>query len=135
VARVAAEDVSARGDLVLVSVGPPAARVVPVLAWFEEDVLELAGSAGGEFLVGGRSMAKNRAGALAASLVVPNGHPQLSAPRLRSTWMVTHLAMATRLPELALAAGLQGVTVLSDLLPFVPALDDGDAPAMLRGVR
>ncbi|HEX3540468.1 MAG TPA: hypothetical protein VHT75_08505 [Acidimicrobiales bacterium] len=46
---------------------------------------------------------------------------------------MTHLAMGTRLPELARAAGLQGVTVLSDLLEFVPAVDDIDALMMLRG--
>jgi hypothetical protein len=41
--------------------------------------------------------------------------------------------MGTRLPELARAAGLQGVTVLSDLLEFVPALSDDDALVALRG--
>ncbi len=46
---------------------------------------------------------------------------------------MTHLAMGTRLPELARAAGLQGVTVLSDLLPFVPAFDEAEALEMLRG--
>ena len=112
---------------VLVRVGEPAARVVPVLAGWEDEVLDLAATAGGEFLVGGRSTARNRAGALAASLVVGNGRPRFSASRLRSTWLVTHLAMGTRLPELARAAGLQGVTVLSDLLAFVPALDDDEA--------
>lgn len=135
VARVSADDVRVHGDAVLVGVGEPSARVVPVLAAWEQDVLELAGFAGGEFLVGGRSMAKNRAGALAASLVVANGHPRFSASRLRSTWLVTHLTIGTRLPELARAAGLQGVTVLSDLLPFAAALDADEALAMLRGVR
>jgi hypothetical protein len=118
---------------VLVRVGEPAARIVPVLASWERDVLELAASAGDEFLVGGRSVARNRAGSLAASIVVALGHPRLSASRLRSTWLVTHLAMGTRLPELARAAGLQGVTVLSDLLPFVPSLDELEAISMLRG--
>ncbi len=65
--------------------------------------------------------------------MVAHGHPKLSASRLRSTWLVTHLAMGTRLPELARAAGLQGVTVLSDLLPFVPAIDEATAVEMLRG--
>jgi len=135
VARVSADDVTIHGEAVRVRVGEPSARIVPVLVGWEHDVVGLAGSAGGEFLVGGRSTAKNRAGALAASLVVANGHPRFSASRLRSTWLVTHLAMGTRLPELARAAGLQGVTVLSDLLPFVPGLDDDEALAMLRGVR
>jgi hypothetical protein len=103
------------------------------LAAWEEEVWDLAISAGEDFLVGGRSTARNRAGALAASFVVPLGHPRLSAPRLRSTWLVTHLALGTRLPELAHAAGMQGVTVLSDLLRFVPALDEGETLTMLRG--
>jgi hypothetical protein len=95
-------------------------------------VLDLAETAGGDFLVGGSSRARNRAGALAASVVVGNGSAHFSASRLRSTWLVTHLAMGTRLPELAQAAGFQGVTVLSDLLPFVPALDDEATLKMLR---
>jgi hypothetical protein len=105
---------------------------VPVLSGWEDEVLGLAATAGEEFLVGGRSTSRNRAGSLAASLVVGNGHPKFSASRLRSTWLVTHLTMGTRLPELARAAGLQGVTVLSDLLPFVPLLDEDEALAMLR---
>jgi len=135
VARVAAEDVSVHGEAVVVRVGQPSARIVPVLASWESEVLDLAATAGDDFLVGGRSVSKNRAGALAASLVVPNGSPRVSASRLRATWLVTHLAMGTRLPELARAAGMQGVTVLSDLLSFVPALDNDEARAMLRGVR
>ena len=119
----------------LVRVGEPAARVVPMLVRWEDEVLDLAATAGDEFLVGGRSTARNRTGALAASLVVAHGHPKFSASRLRSTWLVTHLAVGTRLPELARAAGLQGVTVLSDLLEFVPALDGVHAVEMLRGVR
>jgi hypothetical protein len=135
VARVEAADVTASGAAVLVRVGEPAARVVPVLARWQDEVVELAASAGDEFLVGGRSLAKNRAGSLAASIVVAHGHPRVSAARLRSTWLVAHLAMGTRLPELARAAGLQGVTVLSDLLAFVSALDEAAAIEMLRGAR
>jgi hypothetical protein len=133
VARVGPEDVTTTDGVVLVGVGEPAARVVPVLAWWQDEVVDLAATAGDECLVGGRSLARNRAGALAASIVLAHGHPKLSASRLRSTWLVTHLAMGTRLPELARAAGLQGVTVLSDLLPFVPALSEAEAIAMLQG--
>lgn len=117
----------------LVRVREPAARVVPVLLAWEEEVIGLAESAGAEVLVGGTSTARNRAGALAASVIVAHGHPKLSASRLRSTWLVTHLVMGTRLPELARAAGLQGLTVLSDLLPYVPFVDEASAVEMLRG--
>ena len=43
------------------------------------------------------------------------------------------LAAGTRLPELCRAAGLQGVTVLSDLLEVVEPLAESEATAMLRG--
>ena len=135
VARIRADDVKERNGVVLIDAGEPVARVVPVLAEWQENVVDLAASAGDEFLVGGHSTARNRAGALAASLVVGNSHPRFSASRLRSTWLVTHLARGTRLPELARAAGLESVTVLSDLLAFVPALDDDAAAEMFRGAR
>jgi hypothetical protein len=135
VARVTAADVDRVDGVVLVSVGEPAPRVVPVLAGWEDEVLDLAATDGGEFLVGGFSTSKNRAGALAATLVVGHGHPRFAASRLRSTWLVTHLTMGTRLPELARAAGLAGVTVLSDLLRHVRALGEAEATAMLRGPR
>jgi integrase len=135
VARVATGDVVMRDQLVTVRVGPPSERVVPVLADWQDEVLDLAATAAGEYLVGGHSTSRNRAGALAASLMVGNGSPRFSASRLRSTWLVTHLALGTRLPEFARAAGLEGVTVLSDLLAFVPALDDDAAVEMLRGTR
>lgn len=54
------------------------------------------------------------------SLVLANGHLQCKELRLRSTQLVTHIAIGTRSPDLARAAGLQGDTVLSDLLPLVP---------------
>jgi len=133
VTRVEREHVEVVDGTVLVEVGEPAARVVPVLAEWEDEVLDLAATAGAEFLVGGRSRSRNRASNLAASIVVAHGHPRLSAARLRSTWLVAHLALGTRLPELARAAGLRGVTVLSDLLAYVPALSEAEDVSMLRG--
>jgi hypothetical protein len=135
VARVGAQDVFTAPKVLLVRVGEPGTRAVPVLAGWEAEVLELKATAGDQYLVGGYSTARNRAGALAASIVVPSGCPKFSSSRLRSTWLVAHLAMGTRLPELARAAGLQGVTVLSDLLAFVPVLDQDEAAALLRGSR
>ena len=132
--RVRADDVLIDG-VVLLRVGDPMARVVPVLPRWESDVLELAATADHEFLVGGCSTSRNRASALTASLMVPSGHPKLSCARLRSTWLLWHLIAGTRLPELAAAAGLQGVTVLSDLLAKVPPMDERDAISMLRGER
>jgi hypothetical protein len=102
--RVRADDVISRGDTVLLQVGEPSARLVPVLANYEAAVIDLAASAGDEFLVGGHSRARNRAGELASRIEVSHGTPRLSASRLRSTWLVHHLTIGTRLPELAMAA-------------------------------
>jgi hypothetical protein len=132
--RVRADDVLVDGA-VLIRVGDPVARVVPVLARWEADVSDLAATADHEFLVGGYSTSRNRASALTASLMVPPGHPKLSCASLRSTWLLSHLIAGTRLPELAVAAGLRGVTVLSDLLADVPPMDERDAISMLRGER
>jgi hypothetical protein len=134
-AWVAPEDVEQVAGAVVVSVGDPSPRSVPVLATWEDEVLDLAATADDEFLIGGRSRSRNRESTLAASLVVAQGHPRFSSSRLRSTWLITHLALGTRLPELAHAAGLQGITVLSDLLPDVPALDEAESHRMLRGRR
>jgi hypothetical protein len=133
VTRVRARDVVVDGDTVLVRVGTPSARTVPVLHPWRDEVAELAATAGHETLVGGISMSRNRSSSLIARLEVPPGHPRLSLPRLRSTWLLWHLTTGTRLPELAAAAGLQGVAMLSDLLQFVPPLDERDAHLMLRG--
>ena len=133
VTRVAACDVSGSASGVLVQVGEPAARRVVALAEWEAELEELAATAGDEFLVGGYSMSANRTGHLTAGLVVPTGHPRLAPARLRSTWLVTHLAAGTRLPELCRSAGLQGVTVLSDLLELVKPLAESSATSMMRG--
>ena len=105
--------------------------VVPVLADFGDDLVALAATPTGRFLVGGDSLARNRASALAARVEMPAGVPRLSAARLRSTWLVHHLAAGTRLPELVAAAGLAGATVLSDLLPYVDPLPDEAARQLL----
>ena len=131
--RVSAGDVVRRDGIVFVRVGEPVAREVPVLARWELEVVRLAATAADQFLVGGHSLSRNRAGFLGCKFVVAHGHPPLSAPRIRSTWLVHNLTIGTRLPELAKAAGLAGITVLSDLLPNVPALDRDQAAQMLRG--
>lgn len=132
-AKVAADDVAATAWGVLVRVGEPVPRVVPVLAAWEDEVLDLADAAGDQFLIGGHSTSSHRVSHVTASLVVGHGQPAFSASRLRSTWLLTHLRQGTRLPELAQAAGLSGVTVLSDLLEHVEPLEDGETVELLRG--
>jgi hypothetical protein len=135
VSRVTAGHVELSASGVVVEVGEPAARRVVARASWEDELIGLAASTGDEFLVGGCSNSTRRTGHLTERLVVPTGHPRLAPARLRSTWLVAHLQAGTRLPELCRAAGLEGVTVLSDLLEFIEPLDDVSAMAMLRGVQ
>ena len=133
VAKVRAADVVKRGRFVIVSVGEPAARSVVVRAEWEHEVLGLAASAGGACLLGGRSVSSNRTSHLTESLIVPTGHPRLVAARLRSTWLLGHLAAGTRLRELCQAAGLKRLNALSDLIEHLEPLGDREAAAALRG--
>ncbi len=133
VSSVAAGDVIQQGNAVLVEVGDPVARRVVVAARWEDEVLELAATAGSQFLVGGRSTSRNRTAHLTESLVVPTDHPRLLPARLRSTWLLWHVRIGTRLPELCGAAGVKGPGALRDLLDYVQPLDDPDAVSILRG--
>jgi len=127
---VVGDDVSARDEIICVRAGQ---RIVPVLADFEDDILRLARLApGNEPLVGCRPRGRNRANNLTARIALGSATPPLSLSRLRSTWLVTHLRLGTRLPELARAAGLAGITVLSDLLAEIEPLDEAEAARMLR---
>jgi hypothetical protein len=133
VGSVEAADVVRRHGMVAVRVGPPAPRFVVVRAQWEVEVLALAHSAGSDWLMGGRSTTRQRVADKTKRLVVPSTHPALSPSRLRSTWLLEHLEAGTRLLELARAAGFEGLTTLTDLLPCVTALDEQEAAQLLRG--
>ena len=135
VTQIRARDVVVDGAMTLVRVGPPSPRTLPVTVHWEQEVAELAATAGQEFLVGGSSVSRNRASELLSRIEIPPGHPRLSLSRLRSTWLCWHLTAGTRLRELVAAAGLQSTATLSDLFGFVPPLPEDDARCVLRGVE
>jgi hypothetical protein len=131
--KVAGTDVARTLEAVLIRVGPPSPRQVPVLAAYEDDVLALAEEAGDEPLVGGTPWSRNKLSRLVARYEAGPGRPRLSAPRARATWLLTHLRIGTRLPELVAAAGLRNASSVDELLPLVPLLDEREAARMLRG--
>jgi len=131
--RIRPEDLRCTPSGLLIRVGPPNPRIVPVLTAFEADLEEVRLDLCCEVLVGGAYQPRTRASDLVARLDAGPGCPRLSLSRLRSTWLVHHLSIGTRLPELAEAAGLVGVTVLGDLLEFVPQLPQEEADRQLRG--
>lgn len=133
VTKVRGVDVQAHRPAVLVRVGEPRPRLVPVLCRFEERVLELSAEAGEGLLIGGTSTHRNRTSRLVRTLEVGHGHPILSVPRLRSTWIVEHLRRGTRLPELLAAAGTSQIERFDELLERVDPLDNESAWRVLRG--
>lgn len=126
-------NVTTSHGVVLVDVPAPAPRIVAVLAEWEDLVLELARLAGTELLLGGSHTAANFLNDRVRALDLGKETPRPSLPRLRSTWLVAHLSRGTRLSELAAAAGMEGITSLSDLLPEVPRLSEQASRQMLRG--
>jgi hypothetical protein len=133
VTKVHGTDVRRVGSVVVVRVGHPRPRDVPVLDQFEEEVLRLAAEAGDELLIGGSSSHRNRTNLLVKRLEVGHRHPRLSVPRLRSTWIVEHLSRGTRLPEQLTAAGNILIETFDQLLEFVPPLEEEHVRRMLRG--
>jgi hypothetical protein len=126
-------DVRMISGIALVRVGSPRPREVPVLAAYEDDLLALAVEAGEEYLVGGTTTHRNRTNEIAERFEDGHRHPKLQPSRLRSTWIVTHLTMGTRLPELLDAAGTRRIETFDDLLQYVPAISRSVAVMALRG--
>ena len=98
-AQVGPDDVTCVDGVVEIAVGEPAPRRVVVVAEWENEVLDLAETAGDGCLIGTRSNARNRVADLAKSLSCPAGHPRLSTGRLRSTWLLGHLSAGTASPS------------------------------------
>ena len=137
-ARVRSQHVEDLGADGLVTHVP--GRAVPVLRDYEERLralLELTPEGG--FVYGGVGTHKNAASAAVSRIRLDPAGPQLELGRLRSTWLLTHLTLGTRVPELMAAAGLVSMTPLSDMAEFVPPLDPDPARcavvsrAMVRG--
>lgn len=127
-------DVQRRSGYLVVDVPQPHLRVVPVLDAYEARLVDLIdGLPETETLVGNEAMGKNATSRIVARLDIPSSAPAFSCSRLRSSWLAHHLAVGTRLPELMQAAGFEGLTVLSDLLPLVKTYPFSKYCEQLRG--
>jgi hypothetical protein len=120
---------------VAVSVSGPDARIVAVTADWEEElagVAQVALEEGADWLVTpGR---RSTDGRLVANLI-RNCHkatPRPDLQRMRSTWIVRHLAAGTLPAALVPAAGVDGLFSLARYLVHVPAVDPAEARRLLR---
>jgi integrase len=124
-------DVIARSGGLVVAVGGPRARVVPVLTRFHEPLRAAAAFAGDGHLVGGSAPhRKNLTDTLCAALCRDAGLPRLEAGRLRSTWLV-RCAQLIGLPAFMQAAGVRCSQRLGDLVSQLPAPDEENMVALL----
>jgi hypothetical protein len=131
--KVHGTDVERVDGVVVVRVGSPRAREVPVLKGFEDELLRLAHEVGDEYLVGGHTTHRNRTNEIVAKFEDGHDGPRLASNRLRSTWIVTHLTNGTRLPELLAAAGTFRIETFDTLLAYVPPMERRAARDALRG--
>ncbi|MDA8356450.1 MAG: hypothetical protein M0Z95_09220 [Actinomycetota bacterium] len=132
--KVAPNDVYDDDDGVLVRVGYPVPRVIPVLLEWEDEIRDLRDTAEDEFIIGGRRGNRRKASERAKQMEIPPGSPEFSIKRFRSTWIVHHLTIATPLPELYEAAGVLTHRTVSDLVRFVKPRSPQEGRQLLRGV-
>ena len=135
IARIGPDAVHRGDGFVAVSVPAPAARLVVVRSCWEDEILDLAATAGSGVLLGRRSESRNRVGDIAKRLRCPVGHPRISSARLRSSWLVDLLGDGVPITVICTAAGLSGITTLSDLLAHLPCVDPDEQIRLLRGSR
>lgn len=125
--------VSTAGDLAVVQVPDPAARLVVVRGAYAPALLALAAEVGEGLLVGDRKVGRNAASEFASDISIDQGRLVFSPGRLRSTWLVAHLEAGTQLPVLLQAAGMRTFGSLGDLLDYVRPLTEGKARAQMAG--
>jgi hypothetical protein len=128
------EDVIERSGGLVVAVGGPRARVVPVLARFHEPLRAAAVFAGQGYLIGGNAPSrKNLTDTLTAALCCDAGLPRPEAGRLRATWLVA-CARLIGLGAFMQAAGIRCSQRLGDLVAQLPEVQEQAAVALLGGV-
>lgn len=130
--QVRARDVREIDGRVVIEVGEPAPRLVPVRERHAAQLLAIAADAGEGLLITGEPT-RNRVNHVRRQLTVSERSPGLDLGRLRATWIVAQLEARTQVTALVAAAGVAGLTTFSDLLEFVDRPARREAWAQLEG--
>jgi integrase len=126
-------DVVERGGGVLVLVSGARARSVPVLARYQQPLLEAGAFAGERLIVGGREPGRrNVSDALCAALSADRSLPGLEPGRLRSSWLLD-CAERIGLRAFMQAAGIRCSQRLGDLAAQLPRATEPELVALLGG--
>ena len=133
--HVRGSDVACRAGGVLVTVPGLRMRSVPVLARYQERLLEAARSAEDRLIVGGREPGRrNITDELSRALSADSSLPRLEAGRLRSTWLV-ECAQQVGLGAFMQAAGVRCSQRLGDLVAELPAASESQLVLLLGASR
>lgn len=127
-------DVRRRPDgAVVVGVGPPRPRAVPVLERYQGPLLAAAGFAGDALICGGEDPGRrNLTNKVVSSLAGGGGLPRLDTSRLRATWLADcgdRLGLATFMH----AAGITCSQRLGDLVAGLEPGGEDEAVRLLGG--
>jgi hypothetical protein len=126
-------DVVARSGGLVVQVGGPKRRVVPVLARYHDRLIESATFAGAGFVLGGDDpWRRNVTGRLVSSLSGGIELERIDAKRLRASWLWT-CAEAIGLSSFMTAAGVTSSQYLCDIALLVPPKGEAQTVALLGG--
>lgn len=129
--QVRGSSVVCRSGGILVLVGGPRSRAVPVLSGYHDRLLSAASFFGDRYLVSGRNpKSHNVTNPLIASLSGGIDLPRLECSRLRSSYLCA-LARAIGLRAFMEAAGITCSQRLGDLLCDLEPPSEGDAIALL----
>lgn len=135
-------DLGDHGTAVAIDVPGARARTVIVREEYEEllrDALALHAKArrgNATPLYGMKPDRKNGANRVAAKAVTATGTGvEVSAARLRSTWLVACMSASVPLGALLHASGLKTPRTFADLLPYCPAPDPEAVAGLLRSLR
>jgi hypothetical protein len=124
-----------RSGGLLVDVGGPRTRTVPVLSAYHDPLLQAAAFAGERFICGGEvAQRKNVTANLVANLCGGTDLPRLEVARLRATWL-NDMAHRFGIGLLLGVAGLRRSSRLSDFVSGGDLPDEEAVVAMFGGVR
>lgn len=129
-----ASDVVIDSEGVLVSVRGSRARLVPVLAEWEQPLIEVADAAIQSELYVFRPRRESTHKNLITNFIdkTNQGRVRVSTQRMRATWIVTHLSAGSPVKPLIAAAGVDSLEALTRYLRFVPDSDISQWRAAFR---
>jgi len=126
-------DVTLVDGFVIVNVTGRRPRQVPVLAEWEGDLLDVVRETTSGAFVFGQNRTTRQKNAVSNFLSKTTGTHKPNSQRLRATWIVHHLSVATPVKALLGAAGVESFEAFTRFIPFVPEVDPMEARHVLRG--